>query len=68
MTNRCKKKLSNSLASREMQTKIMRYCFTSVGENKIAMTITYQERCVPWVPQWRAIAKRNPGFSWHSCQ
>lgn len=30
MTNRCKKKLSNSLASREMQMKIMRHCFASV--------------------------------------
>lgn len=34
MTNWCKKKLANSLASREMQMKIMRYYFTSIRKAK----------------------------------
>lgn len=34
MTNNHKKKLSNSLASREMQMKIMRYYFISIRKAK----------------------------------
>lgn len=70
MTNRCEKKLSNSLASREMQMRITRHYFTFVRENKIFMTHTHWERCAHSCTAGGSVmSQRHCSFPshWHSC-